>query len=456
MVKEISVMMAVVLCSTAGCAWLPDSGRACQEYVPSEKAVANPLMGYAPPADSRSASKDTSLVYIDITWRELEPQEGVYDWSGIEEENHMEQWREEGKHAVLRFVCDKPSKEAHMDIPDWLYEKTSEDGTHYDMAYGRGYSPNYGNPVFISAHEKAICALGERYGSDTFISFVELGSLGHWGEWHVKYDAGIQRIPLTEVREKYVLPYIEAFPNAKILMRRPFTEARRHDFGVYNDMAGDLKSTEEWLDWIENGGTYHQTGEDCIEPVPDVWSYAPVGGEFTSGIEMEVMMGEELERTVSLIRRSHTTFLGPKVPSPKEESLSCGRMEVLRNMGYRIFVSRKEWKRKLLGGQLLVTLTWKNEGVAPFYWDWPVYLYKLDSQGNILKKYPVDIKLTELSAGGSVTTKTKLPEDFRKEGYGALGVGIEDPMTGLPAVQLTMECAQVGNIAVLESEFDEP
>ena len=65
---------------------------------------------------------------------------------------------------MFRFVCDKPSDEAHRDIPDWLYEKTGGDGTAYDMDYGKGYSPNYDNETFIRAHERAIKALGERYG----------------------------------------------------------------------------------------------------------------------------------------------------------------------------------------------------------------------------------------------------------------------------------------------------
>ncbi len=45
---------------------------------------------------------------MDITWAELEPAEGKYDWEKIERENQTDRWREEGKHLVLRFVCDIP------------------------------------------------------------------------------------------------------------------------------------------------------------------------------------------------------------------------------------------------------------------------------------------------------------------------------------------------------------
>ena len=77
------------------------------------------------------------MLYMDITWAELEPEEGEYDWESIEKENQLSRWRKEGKHIVLRFVCDVPGKEKHMDIPKWLYEKTDHAGTWYDVEFGR-------------------------------------------------------------------------------------------------------------------------------------------------------------------------------------------------------------------------------------------------------------------------------------------------------------------------------
>lgn len=438
-------LVAVVMMGAAICGFWGRFFGETKEFPASRQAIVNPLMGYAPPGDSESPSEGCSLVYIDFTWRELEPEEGRFDWETLEVENNMDRWREEGKHAVFRFVCDKPSGEAHRDIPDWLYGKTGGDGTAYDMEYGKGYSPNYNNETFIAAHERAIRALGERYGGDTFISFVELGSLGHWGEWHVKYDAGIRRIPETPVRERYVIPYISAFPNAKILMRRPFTEAVRHGFGVYNDMAGEPESTREWLDWIQSGGVYNQTGEACIEPMPEVWKTAPVGGEMNSAIPMEQMLGGDLMATAKLIGDSHTTFLGPKVPHASD----AGADELLKFMGYRLRVSRLVSRTGLFDGRQSIALTWHNDGVAPFYWDWPVYLYSMDGDGNVLDREPVDLKLTELKPGAVLETVTKLPEDFGGGRAAALGVGIEDPMTGRPAVHLAMEAGERGAIVLL-------
>ena len=94
-----------------------------KEYERTEEVFGNPLMGYAPCAWNTTVSDDVSLLYMDITWAELEPEEGQYNWESIDKENQLSRWRKEGKHIVLRFVCDVPGQEKHMDIPELLYEK---------------------------------------------------------------------------------------------------------------------------------------------------------------------------------------------------------------------------------------------------------------------------------------------------------------------------------------------
>lgn len=428
--------------SLTGCSLPPP-----QEYEASDQQLVNPLIGYACSADSSRAYPDCALVYIDITWRELEPEEGRFDWETIEAENHVERWKSEGRHAVLRFVCDRPSGEAHMDIPDWLYEKTG-DGTHYDMDYGKGYSPDYNNETFIACHEKAIRAMGERFGADPFYSYVELGSLGHWGEWHVKYDAGIKRMPKQAVRERYVEPYVKSFPEARLMMRRPFAEGKARGFGVFNDMAGDPDSTGEWLGWIRSGGIYNQTGEDCIAAIPEVWRDAPIGGEFTSGIPMEDLMGKYRSRTIGLLKDSHTTFLGPKIPVDGDGMLLEGAGEVLGALGYRLRISRMELKPSFWNKKVKVSLAWQNDGTAPLYWDWPVYLYLLQEDGTISEKIPVKLSLKALAGGGSAVTETAVGQKAFSQAA-ALGVGIEDPMTGRPAVHLAMNAPKLDAVTVL-------
>lgn len=47
--------------------------------------------------------------------------------------------------------------------------------------------------------------MGDRWGDEELISFIELGGLGHWGEWHVDSTAGVRQLPDESVRERYVV-----------------------------------------------------------------------------------------------------------------------------------------------------------------------------------------------------------------------------------------------------------
>lgn len=289
--RTVCLFSAITLLALAGCAEEPATDNTAENlqtggsdllyskrFEMTDKSVVNPFMGFAVDATSKKAASQYSLVYIDITFRELQPESpDSFNFGEIAEGNNIDLWKAQGKHAVLRFVCDKPTDDAHMDIPDWLYELTA-DGTIYNTSYGKGYSPNYSNEVFMKYHKAAVSGLAE-YFSDGFVSYIELESLGHWGEWHVKREDGIVPMPDEAVREEYVRHYAEAFKTEKLLMRRPFRGAYEKGLGLFNDMAGDPDSTEEWLDWIENGGDYTQTGEsNALLAMPDFWKTAPCGG----------------------------------------------------------------------------------------------------------------------------------------------------------------------------------
>lgn len=410
-----------------------------KEYERTEEVFGNPLMGYAPCAWNTTVSDDVSLLYMDITWAELEPEEGQYNWESIDKENQLSRWRKEGKHIVLRFVCDVPGQEKHMDIPEWLYEKIDHEGTWYDVEFGKGFAPDYNNEEMIRYHAKAVEALGEHLGKDGLISYIELGSLGHWGEWHVNYSAGIQRLPNEAVRKQYVVPWTGAFPDGMLLMRRPFSHASEYGMGLYNDMAGHPDETEVWLREIENGGDLSQTDEkNALISMHDFWKTAPVGGELTSSFSMEDLLETNLDQTAALIRESHTTFLGPHVAN---NQYLQGYHTVLKNMGYRLRISEAVLSNKLKGTKL--SMTWANDGTAPFYKDWPVWVYVTDENGDTIEKKQVEMKLSSILPGESVKTEicleTKKLVDLAGKKYN-IRIGVEDPMTGKENLRLAMKC----------------
>lgn len=400
----------------------------------SEAPLVNPMMGYAPMAGS-SKGDDTSLVYIGLTWREIEPEQGVYNWEAFEETYRIQHWRERNQRFVLRLVCDLPGSESHLDIPDWLYEATG-DGDWYDIDYGKGYAPNYANKTFQECHARLVKALAEYFSRDNRVAFIELGSIGHWGEWHVKSESEITPLPSVNVLYTYVRHWLDAFPDTPILMRRPFSVAAENGLGLFNDMTGYAHDTETWLDWIQNGGEYDQTEEDALSPMPDFWKTAPSGGEFTSGIPMEQLLDTDLEQTLELLRRSHTTFLGPKIADSEYPE---GYDAVSRQLGYRLWIPEWTLSRYFLGCRL--EMQWRNDGCAPFYAGWPLFVEITAPDGRESIRVTTDAALNTILPGTGKSIKIELPRQAEKivKNGGSISVGIIDPLTGAPGVYLAMD-----------------
>lgn len=405
----------------------------------SSKVTGNALMGYAPQATDQELRSDVELVYVDVTWAELEPEKGNYDWSSIEEENQFDRWRSEGKHAVFRFILDYPTDTKHKDIPDWLYDSMDDPGDWYSTSYGKGFSPNYADDSLQSYYKKAVQAMAERWGQDGFLSYIELGGVGHWGEWHVNTAAGLRELPKMAELENFVTPWLNAdFSGSQFLMRRPFDIAAQEGMGLYNDMAGASEDTKEWLDWIQNGGTYNQTDEEVLSPMPDAWKTAPIGGELTSSTSMKTLLVTNLEDTRQLVKESHTTFLGPQVAQEVAGSWS-GYEKLLGDMGYRLWISKASLTHSLLSSQ--VSLTWENAGQAPFYKDWQVKLSLVNKKGKTIAEQTIDMDLREILPQETKEVKTQLPACFfDASGHlrGQLKLAIIDPMTDKPAVKLSI------------------
>lgn len=392
----------------------------------SNDPLDNPLTGYAPSADIPDECADSQLVYIGLTWEMWEPMQDEYDIEGFEKKFNIERWKKENKHAVLRFICDIPGEENHMDIPKWLYEKT-RDGKYYDTEYGSGYSPDYSNDYFRERHGLAIQALAEYCNKDDFFAYVELGSLGHWGEWHTNTDEGVLPLPDAQICWEYVLDYSDNFHNARLLMRRNYVMAADGKMGLYNDMTGSPSDTEEWLGWINDGGSFETAGTKLqYEPMIEFWKVAPSGGEFTSEFTLEELLTDRVTETLELIRSTHMTFIGPKCPEGVLKDGSAAQA-IREELGYRYYISRLSTQYSFTEGKLHVIMTWKNAGLAPLYWDWPVTMYVYNVEGKLKYWEMVDIHLTELYPGTEIETTCSIPftDEFR-QGF-QIGIGITDP-----------------------------
>lgn len=414
-----------------------------------EPSQVNPLMGWAP--DAASAPEDVSiphsLVYATLTWRELEGEEGVYDFEGFESRNHLEKWWALGKQVVLRFVMDVPGQEEHMDIPQWLYEAMGENaGSAYENSLGKGFSPNYNNRLLQSRHERALSALGQRYDQHGGIAFIEMGSLGHNGSWQVEGVEDEWAMPPAENLLTWAWHYQAAFGNTPILMSAPYQPARVMGLGLYNEHLGDSEKSWAWLDTIEYGGYDHTVGAQ-LRATPGILESAPSGARIDRLVDQEALLTTGLRGLLKQLSTGHTTYVsGLDLKAAKNNRAAL--MVAQAMMGYQLWVREARFPARLRAGyRLKVQLDLRNDGAQPFSQNWPVEL-ALVRDGQVVCAQQANLDIRSITPGAHrVDLTMDLPLTLKGEYQ--LTLAILHPDTRQPAVSLCMSGEQVGLRQVL-------
>ncbi|MCC3375052.1 DUF4832 domain-containing protein [Cohnella sp. REN36] len=439
-------------------------------YVPRETfgVLDNPLMGWAGWANaSEPLAQPHKLVYANIAWRDLEPEKGKFDWAGIERKFQFAKWRAEGTRINLRFVLDDPGDDPDMDIPQWLYDELVKAegetgaGKRYDTpdtVVGKGFAPNYASKTLIAEHERVLTELGKRYDGDPLIAFVQIGSLGHWGEFHNWPEEVSGVFPNLSVSDRYVEHYLHAFPHKLIGMRKPFPIAASKRLGLFNDVFGSKGATDEWLNWTEEGWNgiepYVDAGQDpaaaqAASKMPDFWKDNYSGGEFYNGNPLLSLTNDTIMETLRQARASHTSWLGPSSPAPYklgkdiDEGVQAN-IDLLHNtMGYRFVLESVSHGAKAAAGRgTTVRMTWNNKGVAPFYAAWPLALALIDERGKLVdgsvrRLGGADVRKW-LPGQQALEAEYEVPAKLTPGAY-RLAVAILDPDTGKPGVHLAVE-----------------
>ncbi len=380
----------------------------------------NPLKGWCPYTDAGPIRQPYSMVFLSAPWKDLEPVEGRYDFDRWEQKA----WsvpEAVGKHGVLRVYVDYPSRASGL--PDWLEGKVAV--TRYSE-HGGGLSPDYDNPRLIAALERLIEAMSRRYDGHPRVAFIELGLLGFWGEWHTWPRDALYAKPETERR--IIEAYRRAFPHKILMVRYARDDAGRQPWlGFHDDLFPE--DTDKGHDWSFLAGL-RRSGRDGN------WQHAVIGGEMVPHRAKE-WLGKRAEQTLTMIDRGHFSWVGPYCPaldrSQSPEFVKTSQA-VVRKLGYQFRLTELRHTGEIAKGEALaITIRGKNEGVAPFYYPWPLELALIDESGTLAAR---------LSLEGDV--RNWLPGNFETAGRAVvtlspahyqLALGIIDPWSRRPAVR---------------------
>lgn len=433
----------------------------------------NPFKGWVGWADINEGDIDNiatphNLIYVDIKWSELEKEKGKYDFDAIEEQYQFDKWKARGDRMVLRFVMDNPNVEngdpniKRMDIPTWLYDELEEEnaegegaGTFYvgqtilDLLGGCGFSPNYKSPKLLEYHSNVVKALAERYDDPSVCAYVEVGSLGHWAEFHT-WPTGTGEFPDPALAQQYMQPYADYFKNVKVGIRKPYELASVNNWGLYNDIFGVTSDggTPTFLEWANSGNTdMPGSTEEDIEAskMPEWWKLNFSGGEFANGDFRTNALTENVVDVLKQIRDSHTTWLGPcsacdfKVGDDTYEDFRYNIETFFKTMGYRYnLASITKITEALRGEEIPVKMVWNNAGVAPIYYDCDVTLFIKDSEGKVVYEGSVDTDTTTWLPGKSSVESTIAIPDSLNNGEYTLFVSMKTSDSNAQTISLAM------------------
>ena len=203
---------------------------------------------------------------------------------------------------------------------------------------------------------------------------------------------GLYAKPATE--RLIIDAYRQAFPN-KLLMARYARDyaAAQAWLGFHDDMFPE--DTDNGKDWSFLSGL-RRSGRDSN------WKQATIGGEMVP-YQARVWLGPRFKDTLRLAERAHFSWVGPYCPALESSTSPEFRKaaeSLVRRMGYQFRLTEVRHTAEIApGGSLNLRITGSNEGVAPFYYSWPIELALFDSSGKLAVRSPVDYDIRTWQPG---------------------------------------------------------
>ena len=152
-------------------------------------------------------------IYLRFAWSYLEPEEGKFNWSVLDE--MVEKWTAKGYGISIRITSKetgtKPIEQQYA-TPLWVKEAGCK-GEYYRRHKEPGdasfpWEPVFNDPIYLDKLENFIKAFADRYDGQPWLRYVDIGSLGDWGEGHtssgsnIRYD-GESRLKHLKIHTQY-------------------------------------------------------------------------------------------------------------------------------------------------------------------------------------------------------------------------------------------------------------
>lgn len=398
----------------------------------------------------------------EIPWGRLNPAEGVYDWSLLDEQ--LARAIADGRQYAFRVFTMSGEGYGGHQIPQWVLERGA-------VVLPSG-EPDYSNCVYQEEWGDFVNALIERYDGSPDIAFMDISGYGNFNEWSWQsqtewdelwaehYEQGTAG-PSTmdnldgEARRRLADIFIGGSYDAH-RCRDADGQIRWVDYsypGVQKTQlvmpyAGIVQSTQYvFVRRKDVGFRFDCLGRDSLDDLPaevlQIWRNAPIVYEFCGPRSFQMDLAQ------ALVRETHPILI--------HNNDYQGDVDELRNLltpvGYRFFLKQASANAAGNAGENLpVSMVWQNLGTSPVYpkmgQDPVLYLYLINREnGEIVLAYPVEADISAWMPADPFPSHD--PPEYRIDvnlplasnlpaGTYALTVAIIETRTGAP-IQLAVE-----------------
>jgi hypothetical protein len=335
----------------------------------SAAEIGNSLRGqylWVGAAPDPSAMPDTDVYYRDeISWKQIEPSPGSYNFTVIDQGLAAAQ-AHGGKFGFrVMAYCPGCSQGSNW-APAWI----PTDPANVSMV-------QWNSSTFLSEWKALMAALGNKYGNDVRLGWLDIGGYGSWGEWHLYQQTGT---PITQANmDTLITDVVNAFPNKTALAMTPnatfLADAMNISphIGVRVDCLGANGLGGGLVDQVPAALSRWQT-----EPFVTEWCNGTLGGsndEFATGNQ------QVAQYHISMLSSGNYPTRYTSMSSYDQQQF----MNANKEAGYRYQLDTMTLPSSISRGtSFSVSTQWENVNVAPTYEPWTVQLLLRNSSGSII------------------------------------------------------------------------
>lgn len=370
-----------------------------QDFTPasSDEPLVNPgmglyLMGTLNPADMPPDAWFTKLLnigYFRDDWSKLEPdKEGQYrfdEYFAPIFNLWVNRWH---KRVAFRFMSANMHSQRKYVTPKWVFDSGVPGVIHKGIYVPEQVDPVFWDDHYLKIQERFIAELGKYLDGRPGLEYIDIGSIGEWGEMHLARwteeqlrATGYTDARYVEAYRRIIDAFAEAFPHTRVFLNVG-------DWDTINDYAA-IHHLNFRQDGLTPEGPSSNVGKRFYVPYSrrgvqcnyELWGGYDDMKQKGWGIKETFDKG--LEDPISYF---HINLMGYQQLQHPPAEVKTAVMDAARRIGFRFRMTHLRCSSVIhvsdrRPSRLLVQTDWKNEGVAPCYESYALRWSLVDAAG---------------------------------------------------------------------------